>query len=65
VRWADIAKYLAMNVADIISSISNAQGLNSIINAVINHPVLLQGNIKAENVNFPINQVVSFTDDRG
>ena len=65
VRWADIAKYLAMNVADIISAISNAQGFNSIINSIVNHPVLLQGNIKAENVNFPINQVVSFTDDRG
>lgn len=64
VRWVDIAKYLVSNISAIIDSFNNSQSLNDVVNALLSHKFLLQGNIKAESVNIPIEQVVSLVDDR-
>lgn len=64
VRWVDIAKYLISNVTAIIDSFSNAESLNSVVNALLSHKFLIQGNIKAESINIPISQVVSLVDER-
>lgn len=64
VRWTDVAKTLISNISNIVSIISNANGITEVMRDIVGYPILLTGNIKAENVVFNINQVISLSDDR-
>ena len=64
VRWTDIAKTLITNISNIVSIISNANGITDVMRQIVGMPVLLTGAIKAENVVFNVQQIVSLTDDR-
>lgn len=64
VRWADIGKSLLSNITNIISIISNANGIADVMTQIIGAPVLISGGIKAENMVFNVSQIVSLSDDR-
>lgn len=64
IRWTDIAKTLISNISNIVTIISNANGITEVMRQLVGAPILLTGNIKAENMVFNVNQIVSLTDDR-
>ena len=64
VRWTDIAKTLITNISNIISIITNADGITNVMRQIVGMPILITGNFKAENVVFNVNQIVALTDDR-
>lgn len=64
VRWTDIAKTLISNISNIVSIISNANGISEVMRQIVGYPILLTGNIKAENVVIDVNQIISLSDDR-
>ena len=64
VRWTDIAKTLISNISNIVSIITNSNGITDVMRQIVGYPVLLTGNIKAENVVFNVNQIVTLSDDR-
>lgn len=64
VRWADVGRYLLSNAYSIITTVLNAENLNSIIGTLVGTPVLIAGVVKAENITINIAKVVSLSDDR-
>lgn len=64
VRWTDIAKTLISNITNIVNIITNSNGITEVMQQIVGYPVLLTGSIKAENMIFNINQIVSLSDDR-
>lgn len=64
IRWADVAMLFVSNIADIWSIINNTSGIANIIQKIVGKPVLIRGAIKAENIVFNVEQIVTLTDER-
>ena len=60
VSWKDLGKILAFNIVDIVRFIVN-NNVREMVNELLSKPVLIKGDVKAENIKFPITQVVSVT----
>lgn len=60
VSWQDLGKMLLFNVVDIIRFIAN-NNFNEMLNVLLSKPVLVKGDVKAENIKFPITQVLNIT----
>lgn len=64
IRWADVAMLFVNNITDIWSIINNTSGIANIIQKIVGKPVLINGQIKAENIIFKVEQIVTLTDER-
>lgn len=60
VSWQDLGKMLLFNIADIIRFIAN-NNFNEMLNVLLSKPVLVKGDVRAENIKFPITQVLNIT----
>ena len=62
IKWEDLGKLLLFNVVDIINFIRN-NNFRQMANALMQKPILIDGDVKAENMKFHITQVVQVSDD--
>jgi hypothetical protein len=60
VKWEDVGKLLLFNIVDIITYISN-NNFQQILSALVGQPVLITGTVTAENIKFPVTEVIGVT----